>query len=158
MSVDPMYCIYRVDSDVNRMHGFRVAVQRNRKVHNAWFSDYKYKTPEAALAAARAKRDAMLASVPVMPLREYCSAKRKTNKTGYVGVTHYVNEHGTQYWIARCPTELGKYKLKKFSTKRYGFEGALERAKEAREHAMKVLLGDFNPGLARKVKVTRRKR
>ena len=89
--------LYRVDDDRRGTHGFRVRLQRQRRIFNRLFIDGTHGGQKPAQAAARAYRDHLLTTQPRLRHNEYASILRKNNTSGVPGVCKYAK---ARCWIA----------------------------------------------------------
>lgn len=135
--VDPMLCItYQA---TRGKEGYEARLRRRSKTHKRWFGKRSYDGLAGALYAAQQWRDEMIASLAMLPKREYVSKLRKNNTTGKAGIRRhkriYTNKSGQQRcyisWVADPPWGV-KARSRSFAVSKYGEEGALERAIEAR--------------------------
>ena len=158
MSRGSVYGISRVDNDASRTHGWLVTIQRRGVIHRKHFSDGVHGGRKKAFSAARDYRDEVVAKYPPLSMQEYSSIVKKNNRSGVVGVCRYCasetrdlpEERQRWFWVASWPLPNGKRKRVKFSVKKYGEEGAFERALAARNEAIGKLDGSFDPGAVRR--------
>lgn len=146
---EQMYGISRFDSDVHKTRGWRVSLRRRgvRIVEN--FADKKHGGRQAALAAAKKRRDELLKENPPLTRQEFASIKRRHNRTGITGVYRYAKRYQLKdgtirlawYWEANWPTDRGQSKKASFAVNAYGEELARELAIEARENGMREVNG-----------------
>lgn len=142
--------IIRVDNDNSHTHSWVVTISRNRRTFFKSFADVIYGGKGRSLAAAKRYCNEIISKYPPLTMKEFCSIKKRHNRSGVPGVCRYVDKSGTNndptvYWIARCIQVQDKRKLRKFSVKKYGEEGAFRLAVEAREEALNKLVGYFDP-------------
>lgn len=82
---------------------------------------------------------------PPLSLRDFCTIRKKTNRSGVSGVTRHEAPGRTptsprrSFWLAQWPIGEGKAKMRKFSIKQYGERGAYLRALRARRAALIAL-------------------
>jgi AP2 domain len=138
--------IYRIDHDQSRTHSWLVTVQRRGKIYHRHFTDNVYGGKRKALDAAKTYRDNLIARLRPLTRLEVCRIKKRNNRSGISGVTRIdadENNRGRvyhrRYWLAQWPTERGKARMKKFSIKLYGEQGARHRAVRVRRQALKNL-------------------
>ena len=152
--------IYRIDDAGSRTHSWLVTVQRRGRVYHRHFTDSVYGEKRKALDAAKVYRASLVKCLRPLTRAERCRVRKKNNRSGVSGVTRIdaleKNHGGTyhrRYWVAQWPiaakdrsfTALprsvggGKARTRKFSIKRYGEQGARQRALHARRQAMKSL-------------------
>jgi hypothetical protein len=99
-----MQGIIRIDRDASRKHLWQVSVQRQNRIYTRNFSDLRHGGRDQALAAAQAKRDALLAQHPPLPRRAHCAILKKNNQSGVVGVTRIVSIDRRWKHVARAAT------------------------------------------------------
>ncbi len=109
-----------------RRDGYRVGTR--------YFYHHHYDSPDAALAAARAYRNALLELYPPLTSREYRQRPGKRNASGVPGVSR--DRGRTGYWIASTKLPDGAVILKRFSVKTHGENGAKELAIRERERQL----------------------
>lgn len=156
----PIYGITRVDNEMSRTHGWLVTIQRRGTIFRRQFSDGVHGGKARALAAAKAYRDEVVARHPPLTRSEHAEIRKKSNKSGIVGVCRYcASETGRKsggekrwFWVASWVLPDGRAKRVKFSVKKYGEEGAFKLAVKARRGAIKQMAGNFDPGAARRKK------
>jgi hypothetical protein len=140
-----MHGIRRIDHEPSRTHSWLVTLQRRKRIYHRHFSDGRYGGKRKALAAAQTYRATLIAELPALSRQERCSIRRKNNRSGISGVSrHELAGHTPRsprraYWIAQWPIGRQKAKMRKFSVKRYGEEGAFRRAVAARRRALAAL-------------------
>jgi len=137
------YGIGRVDDDKKSMHRWVIHIERKRRVWHRSFSDGVYGGKAKALRAARAFRDELLVLHSPMTRAENASIRRSNNRSGVPGVFRQASVETTvagpverASWIAYWTTPDGKRSIRKFSIRKYGEKGALDRAKAARKSAL----------------------
>lgn len=144
-----MYCISRIDDDAHRTYAWRVSMCRRNRRYVRNFSDGKLGGKQAALKAAQAYRDQLLAQHAPITREEFSRAKRRNNKSGITGVYTYAKRftrkdgsvRETWYWEANWPTERGESAHECFSVRQYGEEVARQKAIQARERGLRQLEG-----------------
>lgn len=140
-----MHGISRVDHEASRTHSWLVRIQRRNCTHSRHFSDMTCGGKGRALHAAQAYRDSLLQQHPPLSLSDFCTIRKKTNRSGVSGVTRHEAPGRTPtsprhtFWLAQWPIGGGKAKMRKFSIKRYGERGAYLRALRARRAALTTL-------------------
>ena len=119
--------------DVTR--GFDVRFPRSYGHKQTYFSVKMHGSERAALKAARAHRDRLVASSGAPEKRAgqrrtapYMKHLRTNNKSGMVGLTRVTSKRGDAYWIAWYHPSPGKQKRRSWSVKRYTDEGARQLA------------------------------
>jgi hypothetical protein len=153
-NVRELYAITRIDDDKFHTHSWVVTIQRKGKKFHRSFSDMSYGDKSKALTAAMAYRDDLLSRYSPFTLKEYCSIRKKNNRSGVSGICLHVrigkDGESHRYWIARWSPEPGKAKAVKFSVKKYGEEEAFRKAVLARMEALEQMNGYFDPGTKRR--------
>ncbi len=152
-----MFNIRRVDHAASSTHCWRVTVQRRTRVYVRNFSDNHHGGAEKALQAAKAYRDALVTAHPPLSLPAYCAILKKNNRSGISGLTRVDRwelvrgrRHRRLYWEAQWPVGSGRSQHKKFSIRKYGEQGAFQKALAARETALRALSSEtFSPFEAR---------
>lgn len=158
MSRSSVYGVSRVDNDASRTHGWLVTIQRRGVIYRKHFSDGVFGGRKKAFVAARDFRDEVVSKHPPLSMQEYSSIVKKNNRSGVVGVCRYCTsetrdlpeERQRWFWVASWPLPNGKRKRVKFSVKKYGEQGAFQRALDARNDAINKLNGSFDPGAVRR--------
>ncbi|ATG94000.1 AP2 domain-containing protein [Paracidovorax citrulli] len=105
-----------------------------RRVGTRYFYHHHYDSPEAALAAARAYRNALLEMYPPLDSREHRRRLSQLNTSGVAGVSR--DRGRTGYWIASTKLPDGVVLLKRFSVKKHGENAAKELAIRERERQL----------------------
>ncbi len=147
MPKSPRHHIHRIDSDIKRMHSWRVQVQGKSKIVFRHFSDRMHGGKRKALQAAIVYRDALLEQ---MHDTRYAlwrrQRKRRNNTSGIVGVGRYIaremvggEEVARINWQAFWDGADGKRHSRKFSVKKYGETRAKALACAARRQALAAL-------------------
>lgn len=138
--------IYRVDQDRSHTHSWLVTLQRRGQIYHRHFTDSLYGGKRKALQAAKVYRDTLLATLKPLTRIELCQIKKKNNRSGVSGVTRIDTWEDTRgrryprrYWLAQWPIGNGNARMRKFSIKLYGEQGARQRAIRARQEALKRL-------------------
>jgi hypothetical protein len=160
------YGVRRVDHHKSRTYAWIVTIRRRNQIHRAHISDGRHGGKTASLQVALRERDRLIATYPPYTKVEHMSIKKKSNRTGTVGVCRQVKTTVRAdgsivqrwYWVASWPLALKRCKLKKFSIERYGEQGAYQRALAARTRALARIRGNFEPHLARNGKLEQKKR
>ncbi|GGA84881.1 hypothetical protein GCM10011491_10590 [Brucella endophytica] len=98
--------------------GWRVSIQRRGLVVLRNFKDAVYGSSEAALAQARAYRNAVIDILPPMTNREHAVQLRRNNTTGVPGIYRVEKEAGV-FWEAHLHLAEGT-KRKLFPATKYG--------------------------------------
>ena len=146
-----IYGITRIDNDKTHTHSWVVTISRKYKKYFKSFSDTVYGGNNNALAAAKKYRDEILSRYAPLTLKEYCSIIKRNNKSGISGVSRFAkkepyDDNPHWYWIATWSPEPGKTKQVKFSINKYGEEEAFHKALLARNEALELMKGYFDPG------------
>ena len=140
-----MHGITRIDHETSHTHSWLVRIQRRNRMHCRHFSDAVCGGKRQALQAAKAYRDSLIQQHPPLSLTDFCTIRKKTNRSGVSGVTRHEAPGRTPasprrlFWLAQWPIGGGKAKKRKFSIKRYGERGAYLRALRARRAALTTL-------------------
>ena len=103
-------------------------------VGTRYFYDHHYDSPDAALAAAVAYRDAILKQHPPLSSREHRQRINERNTSGVAGVSR--DRGRTGYWMASTRLADGTVLLKRFSVKTHGETAAKELAVLERERQL----------------------
>ena len=106
-----------------------------------------------ALKAARRYRDTLIQTHPPLAMADYCTIRKKNNRSGASGLTrmdrwavYQGRRQHKVYWEAQWPIGDGRSRHRKFSILKYGEKGAYQRALAARETALEALSGQtFSP-------------
>lgn len=120
-------------------------IQRRNQIHCRHFSDAACGGKRQALQAAKAYRDGLIQQHSPLSRAEFCTIRKKTNRSGVSGVTRHEAPGRTptsprhSFWLAQWPIGGGKAKKRKFSIKSYGERGAYLRALRARRAALTTL-------------------
>lgn len=142
--------IFRLDSKKPRgqgaTHGWQVRIRRGKKWYGGLFSDSKFESKEAALAAAVICRDELYEELGIDTGKYYIRTDlMPNNKSGVIGVTRYetLNPSATisAYWQTAYPSPKHEVRTKKFSTGRHTELGALRKAIEVRMEGIAKLIG-----------------
>ncbi len=137
-----MHRICRIDRARSRTHAWLVRVQRRNHIHQRYFSDHLHGGKRNALMAAKAYRDTLTQTLPVLSRKEFCTIRKKNNRSGVSGISRHESAGRTSssprhvFWLAQWPIGGGKAKRRKFSVKKYGERGAFLRACRARNQAL----------------------
>lgn len=130
------YCITQT-TDAEGATAFSVSVKRQGLVINKRFLAKRFPSEAAALAAAQAWRDRVLALLPPMTSKELRTLVRRNNTSGIPGVKRHTVRGNRTYWMAAAEC-AGKKVTRKFSVKRYGEEVAKSLAIEMRQKLMEA--------------------
>lgn len=133
------YAIRRARADTPSPRWVVTLYRRGAEICKA-FCDQKYGSTEAALAAAIAFRDQVLADIPPLTLREMCAVVRRNNKTGVPGVHRLLNR-GRPKWMAVLNLPDGRHPSRSFSIAKYGEEEAYRLAVAARAELLQQVEG-----------------
>jgi hypothetical protein len=146
-----LYGISRIDCERQNAHAWRVSLRRYGKRFAKNFTDKKYGDRELALADAMAFRDQFLVDNPPISRKDFCSIKRRNNKTGITGVYKYRKTYQLKdgtikeswYWEANWPDIDGTSISQSFAINRFGEKLARNMAIEARDLGMQNVEGTF---------------
>lgn len=140
-----LYGIYRLDSNEKNMHGWLVHITRFGEHKRRYFSDLSRGGRHQSLADAKRFRDEIVSQSKLMTKLEYISILRRCNRSGFVGVCRVISatKSGKKvpYWVAFWPKDDGLRGTTKFSVAKHGEEKAFNLAVEARESALKSVVG-----------------
>lgn len=145
-SMRKAFGIQRIDTRANRTHAWVVRIQRRGRSYTKYFSDQIYGGRSVAYRAARAYHENLRRSLRPLTRIEFAQIKRRTNRTGYVGVVKYETKDRTsirRYWIATWPTKSGGRQQRKFSIRKYGEKQAFLLARRARRLGLAPLRDDI---------------
>ncbi len=128
--------ITRIDIFTKRgTHGWEIRVRRRDKNYNEFFSDSIYGGIKDAFEAAKEQLAEINKLITPYKRRENAIRITARNKSGIVGVRRgksVTKRNGkvwtTDAWFASGSPMPGKEKLRRFSVKRWGEEGAKEKA------------------------------
>lgn len=115
-------------------NGWLARYTREGVTFSKTFSDSKYGSPEASKTAAESWHKEVRSLFPPMTIDDFYSQIETRTESGIVGVRRVVQMNkGYKYptWTARWRLN-GKENIRSFSVKKYGEEGAKERAVAAR--------------------------
>ncbi len=123
--------------------GWKVAIQRRGTRKSKSFADSKYGGKAKALAAPKAYRDSVLATVTNVAYERWLREnKHPPNTSGIIGVARYRIRSGRKMavvWDAFWGDVDGTRHRRRFYVSAYGEKGAKARACAARRDAMKEL-------------------
>lgn len=114
-----------------------VAFRRRGRHYYKSFYDVRRGGPEKSLAAAIAWRNAQLAKVEALGIRDFCQLLRTTNTSGVPGVL-FIRPANQQEgsWQARLRLPNNRIVTKTFSVKAYGEREAYRLAVAARQELL----------------------
>jgi hypothetical protein len=118
--------ISRIDQPEKHNHGFFVRVQRNGKIHSAFFTDFKHGGRAQALAAAQRYHRKLLAKLgpPKRMLRRWwAEIVRRRGRSGIHGVQKVVDRRFKRpriYWKASWSPEPYMVRRRQFSARKFG--------------------------------------
>ena len=135
------YGITRHPRDAKISPVYAAAIRRQGLQVNRYFAVSRYGSEEAALKAAQAWRDRVLALLPPMTYRQLCTRVRRNNTSGIPGIYRVV-EPSYVCWKAIVGLE-GKAQVRAFSVKKYGEEQARQMAIEARRQMLQSVPDRF---------------
>lgn len=134
-----LYAISRIQAKPG-IWCWSVAFRRRGHHYYKSFYDVRRGGPEQALAAAIAWRDAQLARVATLGMREFCRLRRTNNSSGVPGVQFVRrNSQPEGFWQARLKLSNGRELTKAFSVKRYGEREAFRLAVDARNSLLESI-------------------
>jgi hypothetical protein len=137
----PMRYILRIDAG---HHSWKVSIRRTNRHLHKYFTDSRHGGTVAALAAAMAYRDALVARTSDADYEIWKRERPRPNNTsGITGVAHYVQcAPGTSrrrnyaYWQAFYMDLDGKRQTRSFTEAMYGKRGAREQALRFRREGL----------------------
>ncbi|MGD1088576.1 MAG: AP2 domain-containing protein [Verrucomicrobiota bacterium] len=138
--------ISRIDQPEKYNHGFFVRLQRNGKVHSAFFTDKKHGGRARALVAAREhyqKLRGKLGPPKQMSRRLWAELRRRKSSSNIVGVQRIVDWRSARprtYWRAMWSPEPYVIRRKMFSVKKFGARKARLLAIRARRAGVRNML------------------
>ncbi|MES2821396.1 MAG: hypothetical protein V4812_20675 [Pseudomonadota bacterium] len=131
--------LYGIVRDFQRSFGkpcWYVRLTRDRKmIGSKRFYDHHHASSEAALAAAKVYRDALLIEHPPLQSRDLRQRVNKRNTSGVAGVSRIDNE-GNPYWSAETRIRGPKTLRKAFLVSKYGETRAKELAIAERQRQL----------------------
>ncbi len=137
--------ICRIDQPEKHNHGFFVRLQRNGKIHSAFFADKKHGGRAPALAAAQEHYPKLLRKLglPIqMSRRRWAEIRRRKGSSSIVGVQRMVVRRDgkvRKYWKATWSPEPYVIARKVFSVQKYGSRKAKRLAIRARRAGLRSL-------------------
>ena len=148
-----MLNISRIDHEPSSTHAWRIQVRRQSHYYRRDFSDGRHGGSEAALAAAIAYRNQVIAAHPPLAMPAYCAILKKTNRSGVSGLTRVDRLERSKsrlrrrvFWEAQWPIDRCRSQHRKFSILKYGEEAAFEMALAARHTGLEALAAHtFSP-------------
>jgi hypothetical protein len=137
--------ICRIDQPEKRNHGYFVRVQRQGKMHTAFFTDLMHGGRAKALAAAQGYQRKLLAELgpPKKMLRRWwAEIVRRKGRSGIHGVQRVVDRRFKRvriYWKANWSPEPYLIRRKQFSARKFGEEEAKRLAIRARRAGVRSM-------------------
>ncbi len=132
MKTHRLYAIFRIQAKPG-IWCWSVAFRRRGHYYYQSFYDVRRGGPEQSLAAAIAWRNAQLARVATLGMREFCRLRRTNNSSGVPGVQFVRRKNQPEgFWQARLKLSNGRELTKAFSVKKYGEREAFRLAVDAR--------------------------
>lgn len=119
--------------------GWKVSIRRRGAVFNRQFAASAWGGLDEAFRAAIALRDEINRAHPFLTRRERCATLSSKNRSGVPGVSRVLCGTG-EYWKATVCID-GHTKARWFSVRKYGDDGAFERAVEARRRLLSQVEG-----------------
>lgn len=135
-SLTPGIC--RIDQPEKHNHGFFVRVQRQGKIHSAFFTDFRHGGRAQALVAAQRHQRKLLAKLgpPKRMLRQWwAEIVRRRGRSGIHGVQRIEDRRFGRpriYWKANWSPEPYLVRRKQFSARKFGEDEARRLAIRAR--------------------------
>lgn len=137
--------ICRIDQPAKHNHGFFVRLQRNGKIHSAFFTDRKHGGEAQALAAAQQHQQKLLDRFGLpkqLSRRRWAEVRRRKGLSGIHGVQKVVDRRFTPpriYWKATWSPEPYVVARKQFSVRKHGASEARRLAVLARRAGVEKL-------------------
>ena len=137
--------ICRIDQPAKHNHGFFVRLQRNGKIHSAFFTNCSHGGRKQALAAAQRHYRKLLAKLGLakqMPRRRWAEIRRRKGSSSVVGVQKLVDWRfwpPRTYWKATWSPEPYVVARKVFSVRKYGARKAKLLAIRARRAGVRSM-------------------
>lgn len=137
--------ICRIDQPGKHNHGFFVRLQRNGKIHPAFFSDKKHGGKAQALAAAQKHYRKLAATLgtPVQKSRRFwAERRRRKGSSSVVGVQRSVDRRSKQphvVWKATWSPKPYVVARRRFSAKKFGARKAKLLAIRARRAGVRSM-------------------
>ena len=141
----PIPGIARIDQPSHRTHGFFVRISRLGKTYSAFFSDKKFGGKARALAVSKKyylKLKKLLGVPHKQSRRFWAETVRRRGKSGIHGVSRVISRRPggvLKYWMAAWSPELGVYRRKRFSIRKFGEEKAKALAIRARRAGLRSM-------------------
>jgi hypothetical protein len=141
----PTAGISRIDQPEKHNHGYFVRVQRNGKLHSAFFTDKKFGGRAKALAAAQKHYRALLARLgpPQQKSRRWwAELRRRKGSSSVVGVQRVAVRRGDmlrEYWKATWSPKPYVVARKQFSVRKHGYSKAKLLAIRARRAGLRSM-------------------
>ncbi len=141
------HAIFRVDDERRLIHGWMVRMDRRGVAYRQFFGDEAGNGKDAALAAARAFRDDILARLA--PASQQAEAKYTEGASSIAGLSlhctketrHLAETEQHWYWRASWVTARGEKHWRDFPILEHGEQGAFTKALEARRAGADSLKG-----------------
>ena len=136
--------LYRFDNEEKSEHGYVVNLSRQGVQHVCRFADGVHGGKRAALDAARAWRDEIIAKHPHHSRHDYVQILRRNNTSGTPGVSARKDADGDiTHWVAHWLMPGSDHKLsRKFALSEHGPARAKQLAIRAREAGVSGLVDD----------------
>ena len=134
--------ICRIDQPAKHNHGFFVRLQRQGKIHSAFFTDCSYGGRQQALAAAQRHYRKLLKRLKPMTRRRWAEIQRRKGSSSIVGVQKQVlrrNGEVRKYWVATWSPEPYVVRQKAFSFWEFGSRKARRLAIRARRAGLRSM-------------------
>lgn len=142
-SATPGVC--RIDQAEKRNHGFFVRLQRNGKIHSAFFTDLKHGGQAQALAAAQLHHRKLLKKfgLPQQKSRRWwAELRRRKGSSNVVGVQKVVDRRfkpSRVIWKATWSPEPYFARRRQFSARKFGARKAKKLAIRARRAGVRAM-------------------
>ena len=138
--------ICRIDQPAKHNHGYFVRLQRNGKIHSAFFADKRHGGRENALAAAQQHYGKLLEKLGLtieMSRQRWAEIRRRKGSSNIVGVQKIVVRRKgkvRKYWKATWSPEPYVVARKQFSVRKHGAKTAKLLAMLARRAGVQSML------------------
>lgn len=145
-----MQNVFRIDKEKvgsrGATHGWQIRVYRGSNHRTRFFSDSKFGSSDAALAAALEYREQVYDEFGIDTGKYVISAQLAAHNTsGIIGVnrSETIEPNATirEFWQTAYPSPAHEVRTKSFGIGRFGEIGALRRAVEARMEGISALIG-----------------
>ena len=143
LSSTPGIC--RIDQPEKHNHGYFVRLQRNGKIHSAFFPDKRYGGKAQALIAAQQHHQKLLEKFGLtkqLSRRRWAEIRRRKGLSGIHGVQKVIDRRFTPpriYWKATWSPEPYVVRKQQFSVRKHGAQRAKLLAIRARKAGLRSM-------------------